>query len=145
MARIYVGCSLTLAPPAFVAEVTELKTLLRAVGHEVAEFVGTVNGTALDVYQTDIHQCVANCDIFVAICDHPAIGLGWELGMAVEHLKKPVLAVAHTGSKVSRLPIGAADGDRNPLYRFLRYDLMAEVLPMVEDLLLEAEARRLSI
>jgi len=51
MAKIYVGCALTGAPAAFVGMVEMLKLKLREAGHEVADFVGLVNGTAQDVYE----------------------------------------------------------------------------------------------
>ncbi|MFZ2484800.1 MAG: hypothetical protein WAX80_01900 [Minisyncoccia bacterium] len=130
MAKIYVGCSLTQAPEGFVRDVENLKVLLREAGHEVADFVGTVAGTATDVYETDIHKCIADCDLFVAICDFPSIGLGWEMGMAVEKHHKPTLAVAHLDAKVSRLPIGAMC-ERNPCYLFTRYAKLEEVVQMV--------------
>ena len=38
---------------------------------------------------------MAKCDVFIAISDFPAIGLGYELGVAVEKLQKPTLALAH--------------------------------------------------
>ncbi|MDO8565322.1 MAG: hypothetical protein Q7R67_01760 [bacterium] len=130
MAKIYVGCALTQAPEEFVREVEALKAQLRLEGHEVADFVGVVAGTATDVYETDIHKCVAECEFFLAVCDLPSIGLGWEIGVAVEKHGKPTLAVAHREAKVSRLPIGACC-DRNQRYRFSRYDSLLDVVPMV--------------
>ena len=103
MAKVYVGCALTGAPKEFVDAVEISKRRLREAGHEVADFVGVVNGTAFDVYETDIHKCVAECEFMIAICDLPSIGLGWELAVAVEKLRKPTLALAHQDTAVSRL------------------------------------------
>ena len=140
MAKIYVGCALTDAPTTFANQVEELKALLREEGHEVADFVGTVKGTASEVYETDIHKCVANSDIFIAVCDYPSIGLGWEIGTAVEKHGKPVLAVAHRNDKVTRMLSGAVS-DRNPLYRFFRYSTMADIVVAVSKFLFELEIK----
>jgi len=103
--RLYVGCSLTQAPEEFRKEVEELK---RELGEyfEVFDFVGLVNGTPKDVYRWDIHRCVANCDLFVAICDYPAIGLGYEMAVAIEKFGKPTLLLVRKGVSVSRLVLG---------------------------------------
>jgi len=114
--KIYIGCSLTQAPEDFKESVEKVKADLRK-DHEVLDFLGTVAGTAHDVYRRDIHECLANCDAFIAICDLPAIGLGYELGVAVEKLNKPTLALAHKDAKVSRLTLGI----EQPHYTFKRY------------------------
>ena len=87
MKKLYVGCSLTLAPESFRQSVEELKNKLRA-DYEVFDFLGLVKGTAKDVYEWDIHHCVAKCDLFLAVCDYPSLGLGYEMGVAVEKLYK---------------------------------------------------------
>jgi|SRR3989344_2902008 len=140
MARIYIGCSLTQASEGFVRKVESLKAHLRAEGHEVADFLGLVAGTPVDVYETDIHKRVAECEVLVAICDLPSIGLGWEIGTAVEKYHKPVLAVAHKDAKISRLPIGA-DCERNPNYWFRRYENLNSVARLVSEFLKEISAK----
>lgn len=127
MAIIYVACSLTDAPESFIQFVSELKVLLRTEGHEVMEFFGLGDGSATEVYEMDIHRCVEECEVMLALCDIASTGLGWELGKAVEMLKKPTLALAHVKSKVSRLPIGA-DCGRNPRYRFQLYVSLEDIL-----------------
>ena len=117
MKKLYVGCSLTLAPEEFRESVEKLKDVLRSE-YEVLDFIGLVNGTAKDVYLWDIHNCVATCDLFLAVCDLPSLGLGYEMGVAVEKLSKPTLAVAHKDSKVGRIFTGIDQKH----YRFLRYD-----------------------
>jgi hypothetical protein len=58
----------------------------------------------------------------------PSIGLGYELGTAVEKHHLPTLAVAHVDSKVTRLVLGISD----PMFHFERYTEMAEVIEMVK-------------
>lgn len=125
---IYVGCSLTQAPPEFKRSVEWLKGSLRCAGYETLEFLGLTHGTERDVYQHDIRNCVGKCDFFLAVCDLPSIGLGYELGTAVEKHGLPTLAVAHVDSKVTRLVLGID----HPLFRFERYHEMAEVVEMVK-------------
>ena len=125
-AQLYVGCSLTTAPEEFKSAVERLKGVLREQGYGVFDFVGLVNGTPKDVYEYDIGHCVQNCDAFIAICDEPSLGLGWELGRATD-LGKPVLAVAHRDSKITRLVLGAAEVEPN--LQFARYDDLARDVP----------------
>lgn len=129
--KIYVGCSLRHAPESFRREVEAIKNELRKK-YEVYDFVGLTNGTPTDVYNWDIHECVAKCDAFIAICDHPSIGLGYEIGVAVEHFKKPTLALAHNNSDVTRF----LQGIQSDTYTFNRYadrtNLLAQVETFVE-------------
>jgi len=125
--RIYVGCSLTQAPPDFCAAVEALKTELRN-HYEVFEFVGLVNGTAADVYHWDVHHCVADCDLLVAICDYPSIGLGYEIAAAIERYNRPVLAVAHHDTRITRVVLGID----SPRFSMERYQDMGEIVSMVQ-------------
>jgi len=129
--KIYVGCSLTHAPEDFKNDIVKLKHLL-AKTYETTEFIGLVNGTPADVYQWDVHRCLAECDLFLAICDHPAIGLGYELGTAIEAWHKPVLAVAHTSAHVSRLVLGINAAG----YSFERYNDITDIPPLVHQKLI---------
>lgn len=131
-AKLYVGCSLTSAPEAFKAAVEEFKHALRREGHEVFDFVGLVHGTPKDVYEWDINHCVRDCDLLVAVCDEPSIGLGWEMAAATR-LGKPVLAIAYTNAKVTRLVQGAAAVEPN--VRFERYTDIVDMLPVVNEML----------
>ncbi|HEY4480296.1 MAG TPA: hypothetical protein VJB58_02400 [Candidatus Paceibacterota bacterium] len=127
--KIYVGCSLTQAPEQFIEEVENLKKILRQKGHKVFDFVGLVAGTPKDVYRWDIHHCVAECDFLIAICDYPSIGLGYELGVAIEKLGKRVLAVAHKDSKITRLILGI-DHLRFEFCRYEELDDVANLVPV---------------
>lgn len=129
--KIYVGCALTDAPETFVAAVDKLKSQLRSEGFYVYDFVGVVKGTARDVFNWDIMYCVYSCDVFVAVCDEPSIGLGWELAEAA-HFKKPVLAVARQDAHVTRMILGAAELE--PHVQFERYQQLSDILPSIRKL-----------
>lgn len=107
MHKIYVGCGLTQAPEEFRQYVQRFKEKLKGLPNiEVLEFLGLVNGTAAQVYQTDMAS-VERCDMFVAICEYPSTGLGME----IEHARvfnKPTLCL-HFGATVTRMLIGAHD------------------------------------
>jgi hypothetical protein len=127
--KLYVGCGLTLAPKEFKERVEELKTALGRDWH-VLEFLGLVAGTAADVYQRDIVENVGSCDAFVAIADEPSIGLGYELAIAVEQHRKPVLATAHVSSRVTRMLLGAAEVHSNMSFKPYE-DMVADVPELV--------------
>jgi len=139
--ELYVACGLTHAPEEFRTSVEGLKQVLRQErGYEVYDFVGLENGSPADVYAWDIGRCVAQSDLLVAICDYPAIGLGWELGTAVEKLQKPTLAIAHEDTHVTRLISGAAEvGAAN--YRFQRYSDLMDIPIYVDQIIEEAKPR----
>ena len=126
--RLYVGCGLTLASQAFKDDVELLKGELRKEW-DVLEFLGLTAGTAADVYRRDIVENVGGCDAFIAVADEPSIGLGYELAMATEKYRKPVLATAHVGSKITRMLLGAAEVHENMLYR--PYENMINDVPEI--------------
>jgi hypothetical protein len=126
MKKLYVGCALTQADPVWVAAVEQMKDSLRGT-YEVLDFLGLIKGDETAVYHNDIHRNVAECDLFVAICDLPSIGLGYELGTAVEKHGKPVLAVAHRDAKVTRLVLGVDA----PSFSFERYDNISDIPKLI--------------
>ena len=126
-ARVYIGCSLTHAPEDFKQAVENLKNSLRS-NYDVMDFLGLQKGTVQDVYNWDIKQCVAKCDLFIAICDHASLGLGYELGAAIEAFNKPVLAVAHKDAYITRL----VQGIDSPLFSFERYTDLLEIKGLVQ-------------
>ncbi len=135
--RLYVGCSLARADEEFRQNVENLKDQIRKNGYEVFDFVGLVKGTPRDVYEWDMGHCVKDCDVFLAICDEPSIGLGMEIGEAIR-LGKPVLGVANKNSVVTRMVDGAAEVEPN--FTFLRYDnFMRDVPVMLEDFIKKQE------
>ncbi len=126
--KIYIGCSLTHAPADFRNAVEELKKSLRPQ-YEVFDFLGLEKGTLQEVYQWDIKKCVAYCDLFVAICDHASLGLGYELGAAVETFDKPVLAIANKNAYVTRL----VQGIDSPKFSFTRYNDLSEIEGLIHE------------
>jgi hypothetical protein len=126
--RLYVGCSLTHASEEFKQRIDNLKDALRK-DFEVLNFLGLVEGTPQDVYQWDIHNCVASCDLFLAVCDFPSLGLGYEMGTAVEKLSKPTLAVAQEESKVGRFFLGI----QQPHYSFMRYKNIEDIPALIKE------------
>lgn len=132
--KVYVGCSLTHAPKDFRDKVESLKEHLRSFV-SVLDFVGLTTGTSADVYNHDIHKCVATSDLFIAIGDFPSIGLGWELGKQVECQKGRTILAVHEDTKLTRLALGAAE-----VHSFVtvsRYtdllDLIPEILQVLEE------------
>lgn len=128
--KLYIGCSLTQAPKDFIKQVAKLKDSLRK-DYDVLDFVGLEAGSNKDVYDWDINNCVRNCDIFLAITDHPSVGLGWELAIANE-LGKPILAVAHKDASITRLLLGAVEACDN--MNMFRYEDIDEVRSAVSKL-----------
>jgi hypothetical protein len=130
---VYVGCALTQVSEEFREEfskkVEELKKKLESICI-VLKFKGLSDGNIpYDVYVHDINKCVRKCDLLVAICDYPSIGLGYEMATQGESRKKPTLAVAHRSAKISKLILDP----RTPGYEFKRYDnLVEDVYRMVQ-------------
>jgi hypothetical protein len=123
--KLYIGCALFNAPETFVQQIAALKDSLRAE-YEILDFAWPPPKSMAHVYRWDIEHCVRSCDLFVAICNEPSLGLGWELCEAV-HLGTPILAVAHTDAKVSGLVRGAAEVKSN--MTFVRYNDLPKELP----------------
>lgn len=127
---IYVGCALTHADKYFRQNIELLKDHLKSMeGVKVLEFMGLVDGTSIDVYEHDIHNCVEKANLFIAECSYPSTGLGWELGTAVEKYGKHVLAIAKAEAKVTRLVIGA-ECKKNPNYSFQIYTSVNELVDL---------------
>ena len=137
--KVYVGCGLTLAPDGFRRQVEDLKVRLGGIC-EVLSFLNFyANHSPHEVYKWDIHRCVAGCDLLLAICDEPSIGLGYEMATQVEKHRKPVLAVAHTNSLVTALVLDP----QQPGYEFRRYqNLLTDVPELVIERLERMEAER---
>src|SRR5262245_9476540 len=105
--KLYVGCAIECnRDPGFLPRVAELKKQLGGF-YEILHFQGAreANPQPKAVYRTDIDECCATCDVFLAICDYPSTGLGLEIGACLWKRNPPVhvLAVASNGMKVSRL------------------------------------------
>ena len=138
--KLYIGCSLTLLPPnqkeEFLQMISEIKKEL-GKSFEILEFlgiddIGTVKPyTPRQIYDFDIKECLMKTDYFLAICDYPALGLGYEIGTAVEKRGIPVLAIAHKDSKVSRSIVGVD----HPNFHFLYYNSVDEIIEKTLEIL----------
>lgn len=120
--KIYVGCALTYAPEDFRKSVSLFKEELRK-DFDVLDFLWAKlqnprDVDPKDVYEWDINGCVRDCDLFVAICDEVSIGLGYELGTAIEKYNKPVLALIKKGKMLTRL----VEGITNNNFSLKEYD-----------------------
>jgi hypothetical protein len=123
--KIYIGCALTHSPYKYREYITKLIDRISSInGVELLRFhsnpLALGGGEHADVYLQDIHQCIMKADAMIADCTYPSTGLGWEIGAIVEARKKPVLAMAKEGAKVTRLLLGA-ECDKNPLFNFKYY------------------------
>lgn len=140
--KLYIGCSLTLLPPdkkdVFLQIISEIKKEL-SKSFEILEFLGIDDlstdkpFTPREIYNFDIKECLMKTDYFLAICDYPALGLGYEIATAVEKRGIPVLAMAHKDSKVSRCIVGID----HPNFHFIYYDSVDEIIEKTLQLLTE--------
>jgi hypothetical protein len=131
--KLYVGCALTEAPPEFRDKVTELKAALRAIWnpdtqgpkYEVFEFLGLTAGTPRDVFQKDINENVAKCDLLLIVGDYASWGAAIELTVGTMIHQKPVLFVK-PGTKLTRIIPGMAEFFPNLKYEFYE-DMLRDV------------------
>ncbi len=119
--KIYVGCSLYNADKAFVKEVLGFKDSLRDK-YDILDFFPEGEASIEEIVKTDL-QNVASCDLFVAICDLPSIGLGVEIGKANE-LKKHTLLCSKI-SDISRMVRG--NNYENENSRFFVYKSFQDI------------------
>ncbi len=135
--KIYVGCALTHASDEFRTSISKFKEKLTP-DFEVMDFLWAKQDPLKDprdfdpkdVYEWDINGCVKNCDLFVAICDEVSLGLGYEMGTAVEKYSKPVLALLKKGKKLTRL----IEGIQDPNFSLREYeDLNIDGLQSVKE------------
>ncbi len=127
--KVYIGCGLTHAPPEFRAEIEGFKINVKSFC-TVLSFLGLGDFPPYEIYRYDIHDCVMRCCLMVAVCDHPATGLGYEMATQVEARGMPCLAIAREGSLVSDLIIDT----RQPGFEFRRYrDLRTDGATLVAD------------
>lgn len=138
--KLYIACALTNLPSEkrndFLQMISDLKTKLRE-HFEISEFLGvddlgTQNAfTPKEIYEHAIKKCVMEADCMLAICDYPAIGLGYEIATAVEKRGIPVLAMAHENSLVTRLIMGVEHKNFN----FSYYDSLDEIFEKTLEIL----------
>ena len=125
--KLYIGCALTIVPQdkkeVFWGIIKEIKKELNK-NFEILEFKGLGDFTTKEVYDFDIKECVMKADYMLAICDYPSLGLGYELGTAVEKMGIPVLAMAHKDLPVAKL----IRGINHPNFNFFYYNSMDEII-----------------
>ncbi|OHA16983.1 MAG: hypothetical protein A3G52_03675 [Candidatus Taylorbacteria bacterium RIFCSPLOWO2_12_FULL_43_20] len=98
--KIYVGAAYTYANYEFRLKVEKFKDRLRKK-FEIMDFNWLTDKVPADSYELSV-KYLNDCDLFIAICDYPSLGLGYEMGCAVK-MNKKVLALAHKNSTVSML------------------------------------------
>ena len=131
--KLYIGCALTNLPSEkkdeFLQMIAKIKKEL-SKSFEILEFLGIDDlktdkpFTPLEIYNFDIKNCLMQTDYFLAICDYPALGLGYEIGAAVEKRGIPVLAMAHKDSKISR----SIKGIDHKNFHFFYYESVDEII-----------------
>ncbi len=85
-----------------------------------------LGGRDQDVYIWDKEQ-TENADLFIAIVDHPSIGLGMEI-MLRHATGKPVLYFAEEGRKVARMLTGLIDMQGTQLHHYTNPDDIVSVV-----------------
>ena len=120
--KIYIGCALTDVPAEhkerFKADIARLKGILRADDYEILEFFGLSGGYGKESCHEVVAKDLGNvfeCDLFVAVCEFPSIGLGIELGFAAEKGKPRIIAMPF-GKKVTRMAKGLDFVESNQTY-----------------------------
>ncbi|MBP6060710.1 MAG: hypothetical protein KA515_01745 [Candidatus Pacebacteria bacterium] len=129
--KLYIGCALTRLPKKeekdFLKMLADLKIGLKD-HFEILEFKGVTglaeDATPPEVYIWDINNCVKRADCMLAICDHPSLGLGYEIATAVEKQGIPVLALAHKDALVTKLIRGIDHKD----FQFIYYSSVDEII-----------------
>lgn len=139
MKKIYIGCALTHAPPEFRQMVWKLRDLFRAKGFEVLEF-GWKDGPREDinVFEFDVGK-IKECEIFVALCDYPSIGLGMEFKECISrNLSRDrqilIMAFARKESKVGKIVPDLLEANHLPALVFYEdpEDIVREVVAHIE-------------
>jgi hypothetical protein len=136
MITLYIGCSLTHAPDDYKKDIEKLKSYLKK-DHEILEFIGLTKGTPQDVYEWDT-KCVKTCDLFVGECSMPSIGLGAELGIALE-IGKPTIVLVREDAKVTRYVLGVT----KPNYWLYKYKTIEEAEKFVRGKIQELFEKKL--
>jgi hypothetical protein len=112
---IYLGCALTNAPKDFLEYIKYLREQISPYG-EVLDFLGLHHPSVGDAFQFDLN-CVRRCDLMIGDLTYPSLGLGMELGVAVEN-RKPIITIANDKLAAERLLMW---GYWDPLCFKLRY------------------------
>jgi nucleoside 2-deoxyribosyltransferase len=127
MKKIYLACALNQVPDEFTQRIQTIRSQIAGLG-EILDFVGLrPDITAQEVFDHDIH-CVKSADIIIAFVDYPSLGLGIELGFALNHGKQ-IVALAQTDSQVTRMVTGIT----SPQFRLFRYIDIDEAVEIIRN------------
>ena len=125
--KIYIGCSLTHSPESYKNDIVELKNILKK-NYEILDFVWLIDWTPNDVYKWDTN-CVKSCDLIIADCSYPSIGLWYEIWLG-NNINKPIIAIAKMDAKVTRL----VQWINTKNYTFIRYNQqVTEIIPFIHE------------
>jgi len=131
--RVYVGCALTHAPLEYRQMIESFKNKLRLVTWiTVLDFVTPESvlpsPDSIGIYQNDIHECIGTADVFIADVTYPSLGLGWELGTAIEKHKILTIMCHQKDARISNLVLGAPG--KNSYTSIHKYEqFLHELLP----------------
>jgi nucleoside 2-deoxyribosyltransferase len=115
LAKIYVACGLTNAPPDFLQFILQLKAKIK-LKYQVLDFLS--NPLDMNVDQQGLEYCqkiyhwdrdqIINCDLVLAITDYASTGMGLEMGLAI-HYNKPILQCCRPNQILGRMNRGITD------------------------------------
>ncbi len=120
--KIYFACWITQASADFKEKIAGLTKVLKS-NFEVFDFYGHKPGEAKDVYLYN-KDLIDKCDLVVAECSQPSLGVGYEIGYALS-IGKKVKAFALEDIVISRMITG------NPSLEFFRYKIPEEVIAFI--------------
>jgi hypothetical protein len=142
---LYFGHKLTHADPGFLSYMESVKNALETVLKDrivILKFLGVTAGNCGDVYDKDIEENVATCELFVCFVDEESTGLGIEIGAALWRYGKPIL-ILYTGRKrISRLIGGAYIRNQNQIMDYEApniKDVIAAVIEAIEHFNLDTD------
>lgn len=103
--------------------------LTEHVGSAALTANGQTDRTDADIFTRDT-EWIEQCDLVLAECTTPSLGVGYELAYA-EQLKKPVIVLFHetSGRRLSAMIAG------NPGFTVVRYTYLDELLSRLDTLL----------
>ena len=97
---------MTHASEEFKVEIKELKKTL-SPKFEIIQQDEPALDTPRKMFEFDTNS-IKGCDLLLAECSLPSIGLGFEIATALQH-NKPVLAIMNQAAKVSKFILGISD------------------------------------
>jgi hypothetical protein len=97
---VYLGCALTNSPQSFKDDIEYIRAAIEPHA-EVLKFLGLDHPSVGDAFQYDLN-CVRRCDLLVGDLTYPSLGLGMELGVAIE-TRKPIIMLANDKLAAERL------------------------------------------